>query len=117
MAEVTTAAYEDIRAYIEANWDFLEPYDDGDSAITRVDTSDDRITWVHADGAQTLQLEGVFSGDDSDITLPVTFAGSRVFDVDSGGSAYSDETYTNFTMEATDDEITITHEIEVPEVV
>lgn len=117
MAEVTEPGYQDLRDYIEANWDYMEPYDDNQNAILRIDVSDGRLQWTHTAGSQTLVLEGVFQGSDSDISLPQTFSGSRIFDVGTDGDAYSDESFTNFTMEDDNDQITIEHEIEVPEVV
>jgi hypothetical protein len=65
---------------------------------------------------QTLEITTVITGSDVDITLPQTFTKSALYKVASGGSALSLETYTQFTIEATNDQLTIKHRVEVPRV-
>jgi len=90
---------------------------DATTPIVRLNVSDARVTWTHAPGAQTLELTTIITGSDSDIQLPQTFAASAIYKVATVGDALSVETFTQFTIEATSDQLTIKHRIEVPRVV
>ncbi|MEC1720610.1 hypothetical protein [Schinkia azotoformans] len=117
MAEITTSAYQSIRDYIQANWQYIELRDDLGTPILRLSPSDSRVTWTHLVGDQTLKLQIIVKGSDVDITLPKTFASSHIFNVATGGTSFSDETFTAFTMSSVDDELTVIHSIQVPQVI
>lgn len=117
MAEIKQEGYQAIRDYIQANWKFIELRDDNGVAVLRADTTDSRVNFTHQAGSQTLELTIVVTGADSDITLPQTFASSAIYDVASGGTAYSEEPFTPFTMEGTGDQLTVKHQIQVPQIV
>jgi hypothetical protein len=117
MAEINTAGYQSIRDYIQANWKYIELRDDLGAAILRLSPSDSRVTWTHLAGDQTLKLQIVVKGSDSDIPLPQTFSSSAIYSVVTGGSAFSVESFTSFTMETDQDELTVIHSIQVPQVV
>lgn len=117
MAEVTSQAYQNLRDYIQSNWNYIELRDDTNTPILRINTSDSRVTWTHTPGSQTLELSCVITGSDADITLPQTFASSAIYNVASGGNAYSVETFTAFTMSNDADQLTIKHQFEVPQIV
>lgn len=117
MAEITSQAYQDLRDYIQANWQYIELQDDTGTPILRLSPSDSRVTWTHTAGEQTLKLQIIVKGSDTDITLPSTFASSHIFKVASGGSAFSSETFTSFTIESEQDELTVIHNISVPQVI
>lgn len=119
MAEITTYAYEDLRAYIEANWTYISLYDNGGTPaeVLRLPVSDARVTWTHTAGAATLELTIVITGADAEISasLPKTFASSRIFKVSSGGNSFSTETFSAFTIQTSSDQLTVKHRIEVPD--
>lgn len=117
MAEITTHAYQDLRDHIQTNWQYIELQDDTGNPIVRLSPSDERVTWTHDTNASTLSLQAVIKGSDTDITYPVTFVKSAIYDVATGGEAYSEEEFTPFTIEGDEDEITIIHNIEVPQVI
>lgn len=117
MAEITTQAYQNLRDYIQSNWKYIELRDDTSTPILRIDTSDPRLTWTHTAGSQTLELTCVISGSDVDITLPKTFANSAIYNVATGGDAFSVETFTAFTMQNEADQLTVKHQIQVPQIV
>lgn len=117
MAEINTDGYQSIRDYIEANWQYIELRDDTDTAIVRLSPSDSRVSWTHTAGDQTLKLQIIVKGSDADITASQIFASSAIYDVASGGNPYSVESFTTFTIEADEDELTVIHNIEVPQVV
>ncbi|WP_066173359.1 hypothetical protein [Bacillus marinisedimentorum] len=117
MAEVTSQAYQDLRDYIQANWQYIELQDDTGNPVLRLSPANSRVSWIHNAGEQTLKLQVVVKGSDTDITAPQTFAASAIFNVATGGSAYSVESFTPFTFESDQDELTVVHSIQVPQVV
>ncbi|MBY6273966.1 MAG: hypothetical protein CW346_17480 [Bacillaceae bacterium] len=116
MAEITSSAYQAIRDYIQQNWQYIELRDDLGNAILRLSPADSRVSWIHNAGDQVLKLQIVVKGSDADITKPQTFASSAIYDVATGGNAYSIESFTPFTIESDQDELTVIHSIEVPQV-
>lgn len=138
MAEVTAKAYEDLRQYIVDTWQYIELQDDSGTAIVRLSPDDSRVSWVHEKVEvetgfeydrlgnkipitetmlpNTLQLQIVITGSDSEITLPQTFAKSVLFNVDVDGDPLSTESFEIFEMVQAEDEITVTHNVEVPQV-
>lgn len=117
MAEITSVAYQNLRDYIQANWNYIELQDDTGTPILRLSPSDSRVTWTHNAGDQTLKLQIIVKGSDTDITKPKTFASSHIFNVATGGTSFSDEVFTAFTIETDQDELTVIHSIQVPQVV
>ncbi len=116
MAEINTSGYQAIRDFIQSSWKYIELRDETGNAIVRLSPSDSRVTWTHLTGEQTLKLQIVIKGSDSDISVPKTFASSAIYSVATGGSAYSAESFTPFTMETDQDELTVIHSIQVPQV-
>lgn len=117
MAEISNAGYQSIRDYIQSNWQYIELRDETNSPILRISTNDNRVQWSHDVGSQTLELTCIIKGDDADITKPVTFASSAIYDVVTGGSPYAVENFTPFTMENDADQLIIKHQIQVPQLV
>lgn len=114
--EITSAGYQSLRDFVQANWKFIELRDEVGSAILRLGTDDARVTWEHTAGAQTLQLKMIVKGSDSEITLPRTFASSAVYTSAEGGTELAMESFSDFTMEETGDELTVIHQLEIPQV-
>jgi hypothetical protein len=117
MAEITGAGYQDIRDHIENTWVYHELRDGAEAAIVRLQVTDPRVSWTHEAEAQTLELTTIITGSDVDINLPQTFASSALYKVATDGSALSVESFTQFTIEATNDQLTIKHRVEVPRIV
>lgn len=114
-SEIPSAGYTDLRDYVRNNWDYIELVDDTDSVVLRVSVSgDSRASWT--DNGQTQLAEITVSGSDADITTPVTIDESRLFDVSSGGSAYSSDTFAAATLQQDSDELTVQHEVQIPQV-
>lgn len=116
MAEITASAYQALRNYIQQNWKYIELRDDAGNAIVRLSPSDSRVTWVHNASDQVLKLQIVIKGSDIDIKKQKTFASSAIYDVATGGQPYSIESFTPFTIESDQDELTVVHAIQVPKV-
>ena len=118
MAEVTTAGYQDVRDYLEANWVYIELRDDADNPVMRLDTTDERVEWTHESEDQVLVLKVTLQGDDEDVTLPQKFEGSVIYKQAEGGDALTPvESFTIFEMAAEEDQLTVKHKLEVPQVV
>jgi len=116
MANATSFAYSDLRAYIVANWNYIELRDSLGNAFIRLSTSDTRVSWTHTVGSQTLELTVTIQGSNSDIQLPSAFSQSAIFKVATAGEAVSVETFPTFTMEGVGDELVIKHRMEVPRI-
>ena len=117
MSEIKTAGYQDLRDHIESTWAYIELRDNEGTAIVRIPVSDPRVSWTHSPGAQVLELTVTVKGSDADIPVPQTIAGSALYKVAAAGNALSEETFTAFTIMAAEDEITIKHQVQVPQVV
>ena len=118
MTELTGAGYQSVRDNIQATWAYAEIRDNAGVAIIRIEGTDPRLTWTHVANAQTLKRQIIIKGSDADISslLPKTFGGMALYSVASGGEALASETYTNFTMESTSDQLTLVLNVEVPKV-
>ncbi|MCC3645823.1 hypothetical protein JGK52_03875 [Cytobacillus oceanisediminis] len=116
MAEITSAAYQDLRSYIQSNWKYIELQDESGNKIVRLSPSDSRVTWTHLSAESVLKLQVIIKGSDADITSPKTFAKSVIYNVATGGSPFSTESFTPFKIESDQDELTVIHNIQVPQV-
>lgn len=121
MATVTTnlsaSAYQDLRNYIESTYQYVEITDNSDTQITRVQIggSDGRAVWSNAENANPLQLTITLSGSNSDIPNPSTIGGlylhKTATDTDRKNEAVA---LTIFTIQTTQDTLTITAQIALP---
>ncbi|MED4374307.1 hypothetical protein P9274_00985 [Schinkia azotoformans] len=115
MAEITSQAYDNLRNYIQTNWNYIELRNDSGTPIIRLNTTDLRVTSTLE--GQTVKLQVIVKGSDTDITYPITISSSAIYDVATGGNAYSVESFTPFTIESDQDELTVIHNIEIPKIV
>ena len=115
MAEITSTAYQDLRDHIQNTWKYIELRDDAGNPIVRLSVDDPRVDWTHKPNAQTLELSVTIKGSDSDIKIPKTFASSAIYNVATGGTAFSVEDFSSsFTIQAAEDELRVKHQIQVP---
>lgn len=119
MAEILASGYQSIRNFVEANWKYIELQKTDGTPVVRLTTSDTRVTWIHTANAQTLILQVVIKGSDADMTgsLPKEFGKSAIFSVATGGTPHSVETFSSFTLETAGDELTVQHQLQIPQVV
>lgn len=115
MAEITSQAYDNLRNFIKTNWKYIELRNEIGTPIIRLSPSDSRVTSTLE--GQTVKLQMIVKGADSDIITPVTISSSAIYDIATGGNAYSIESFTPFTIESDQDELTVIHNIEVPQVI
>lgn len=118
MAAITSAGYQDLRDYIQANWQYIELRDTSGAAVVRLPVSDARVDWVHATNAQTLQLRVILTGSDADVPVPVTFRSGALYKVAGGGNPFSVETLVegDALINADPDVVQATLSIQVPQV-
>lgn len=117
MAEITTEAYQDLRDYIQTNWNYIALNNSGGTEILRLSPLDSRVSWVHVPSSAELQLQIIVKGSDTEIPLSTTIASSSIYKVASSGTAYSKESFNPFTFESENDELTVIHSIQVPQTV
>lgn len=115
MAEIRQEGYQALRDYIQANWQYIELQDNTESPVVRLSPADSKVTWIHNAGESTLKLQIVLTG--ADVTLGTSISHSAIFNVVSGGLPFSKETFTSFTFESEEDQLTVVHSFEVPQVV
>lgn len=114
MAEIRQEGYQALRDFIQSNWQYIELQDNLDSPVLRLSPTDEKVTWIHNAGESVLKLQIVVTG--LDVTLGTTISHSAIYDVATGGLPYSKETFTSFTFESDEDQLTVIHSIQVPSV-
>jgi len=113
MTQVTTYAYDSIRAFAIGSWKYLEVQKADSTAIKRFTTIDGlTITQV----GQAVEYKIVISGVDALFTGQ-SVAKSVIYDVATSGQPIATETFAEFTFAASEDELTIKHVIQIPQVV
>jgi len=124
MGEITSDGYQSLRDFLNSSvavpnqWDYIALFDDTGSEVLRVSiTGDTRAQWQDVDGDPILQAKITITGGDSDVPTPTTFNASAVFDdtaANSGVQITQQESFTQATLDQSGDELTVTHDIEVP---
>ena len=118
MFEISQVGYQGIRDYIEANWKFIEVQDELGAKILRLDPSDPRVSWTHTPGAEVLELSVVINGSDAEVTLPQVFAKSAIFtSAEATEPVTTVVPFSTFEMTLEEDQLTVRHQIEVPQVI
>lgn len=116
MAQITLDGYNDIKAYVQANWTSFVISDPSGTQILRLSTSDSRITWSASD-VNPIIATIVLNGSDSDLSgiLPKTFGQIELRkDSEDVNGMTAVETFTTFTMTSTADQLTIKFNIQFP---
>lgn len=113
MTQVTNYAYDKIRAFAVGSWKYLEVQKADGTAIKRFTTTDGlTITQV----GQTIEYKIVINGANALFTSQ-SVAKSVIYDVATSGQPIATETFTVFTFAANEDELTIKHVLQIPQVV
>lgn len=113
MAQVTTYAYDKLTTFAIGSWQYLEVQKADGTPIRRFTTTDGlTITQV----GQTIVYQIVISGTDALFTGQ-TVSKSVVYDSATGGQPLATETFAEFTFITVEDELTVKHVIQIPQVV
>lgn len=114
--EITQNAYEDIREeYIKDNYNLMEILDDEDNVVLTLEISDNRLSWNHTTGDNPMELTAVLSGSDEEITLPQKISKSVIKKNDESITV-SERLTADFEFQEEEDELTIRHKLEIPEI-
>lgn len=114
MSNIFEYGYEQIRSFILSEWVYLELQDDSGTPLKRFGIADG-LTVTGDESTHEIEYKVIVSGAD------VLFSGQSVgksvlYDVDTGGTPIAVESFSTFTFEADDDELTIIHRLQVPQV-
>lgn len=112
MANINNYGYEQIRSFILSNWNYLELRTPTGTVLKRFSTADG-LTITGNATTQEIEYKIVVSGLDASFTGQ-SVGKSVLYDVATGGSAIATESFTNFTFESEDDELTVIHKLQVP---
>lgn len=117
MAEITTAGYEDLRAYVAANWTHIA-FRSAGGELFRLPLTDPRVQIESAAGANPVTIRADLAGDDTELgALPVTIQATQLFKGAVGGSGMTAvESFAPFTFGAESDTCTFRHHVEIPEI-
>jgi len=122
MAEINSTGYESLRNNIdervaEETWNVIAVTDGAGTEVVRLTTADSRVSIVSTSGSNPYQLEVTLTGSDGDITTPQDIGGSKVYRADSAGEDVTvEETTSTVTLENSNDEVVVTHDVEAPQV-
>lgn len=114
-----SAGNTDLREYIQANWTHVAVVDDTGTEQVRYNvTADSQTEWSSGSGTNPLTATITVTGSDiqnAGGTLPVTLTRTESYKSASATTRMAGDPYTDATLEAPNDELTITHNIEVPQ--
>jgi len=116
MADITSAGYDDIRAYIKNNWKIIKLYDSGNNEKISLEIGvDNRIGVSWTAGSSKIIYTLLLKGSDSDISplLPLTLAGIGIFK-NGVNSALVYEIFAPQTISSTNDVLYLTLELQIP---
>ena len=114
MSQFDNAGFDDLRNYIENNWNWLSLRDSSGSEVTRIDVnSDGRVSWSGSN-SNPMTLSGTFTGGDGDIAQATTYTEARLYKTSGSSTSMASESFTDATIEASVDELTISIDVEIP---
>jgi len=110
--------YEDLRTYLQNNWNWLAFVDGGGTEQLRWDlNNNNNVSWTNGPSTNPLTAEITVTGQDlvdAGGTLPITLVQTEVFKNSSATTRLGHDTHTEATFEATADEVVFTHDYEMP---
>ncbi|MFB5088636.1 hypothetical protein PGC35_15750 [Psychrobacillus sp. PGGUH221] len=114
MAQINNYGYGKLREYILSNWNYIEVQDESGIAVKRFGIADGlQITGNVA--TQEIEYKIVITGDAT--FLGKTVVKSVLLEVATNGSPIATEVFAPFTFETVDDQLTIIHKLQVPQIV
>lgn len=115
MGVINNYGYEKLRGFVLANWKYLEVQSDTGAVLKRFTVADGLVI-TGSESSTEIEYKLVLSGADP-IFTGQTVERSVLFDVATGGSSITTESFAKFTFESLDDELTLLHKLQVPQVV
>ncbi|MTD30126.1 hypothetical protein [Planomicrobium sp. YIM 101495] len=114
MAEINQYGYQKIREFVIANWKYLELRKPDGTVLKRFGIADG-LEIAGSANTPTIEYKLIIKGSDALFTNQ-TVGKSVVFDSPTGANAITTENFTSFTFESADDELTIIHKLQIPQV-
>ncbi|WP_342598807.1 hypothetical protein MHB48_15225 [Psychrobacillus sp. FSL H8-0483] len=114
MAQINNYGYEKLREYILSNWKYLEIQTPTSEVLKRYSTSNGLVITGTSTSTE-LEYKLVITGDAT--FLSKTVGKSVLFNVATNGSPIATEVFNPFTFETVDDQLTIIHKLQVPQIV
>lgn len=122
MAEILSAGYTELLNAINPNathddFDGIELLNSGTVQV-QATTSDSRVTVTSNAGSNPYTLQITVSPSDSDVSSGDSFDQSKVYNgaPSSATAVTAAESFTSVTLQETDDELVVDHDIEVPQI-
>lgn len=113
--EINQYGYQKIREFVIANWKYLEVRTPTGTVLKRFGTADGLVITGNGSTPE-ISYKLVIKGSDA-LFANQTVGKSVIFDSPTGTNAIATESLsTSFTFESADDELTIIHKLQVPQV-
>lgn len=110
--------FQDLRTYMQNNWNFVAVVDSNGNEIIRRDVDGDAgADWDSDPQSNPLTAVLTITGqdiEDAGHTLPVTLSMSETYKSDSATQRTTHDSFTDVTIDATNDEVQITHNYRAP---
>jgi len=112
--------YTDLRNYLQNNWNHIAVLDDTGTEQIRLEVgTDSNATFISDSSTNPLTAELVVSGQniqDAGGSLPVTLNKTEAYKSSSATTVMGSDTMSDATLEQSGDEVTITHDYEMPQI-
>lgn len=113
------AGYEELRQHAQSEWTWVALVDDAGSEVTRIDIlNDSRASWSSDYTTNPLEATITIHGGDADIDVaangPITLVRSESYESQSDTNRKGYDTFADVILETEDDELTLSHQIEIP---
>lgn len=113
-----SAGFSDLRSYIQSNWPFVAVIDDSGNEVLRWDVAaNSNASWSSGPSSNPLEATLVITGQDivdAGGSTPVTIDLTESYKTSSATTRMCGDPFTNATLEAPADEVTITHQLSLP---
>lgn len=117
MTEFSASGYDDLRAYVRNNWNWIAIVNSGGTEQARLDINNStNVTILSDETGNPLSVEIEITGSELSGSLPQTLSSTEAFKSSSATTVMSSDTFTDATMEASNDTLTITHDYELPQI-
>lgn len=117
MAEFEPEGYDDLRSYVRNNWNWIALVNSSGTEQIRLDiNSSADVTIISDETSNPLTVEIEITGSQLSGSLPQTLSEGEVYKTSGATTVMAQDTYTDATLEASNDTIIVTHDYELPQV-
>ena len=112
--QISSFGKADLMTYMSTNWSYIELYDETDTPVLRIPTSDARVTVQYPDPNGQVRMRLELKGDDVDVAAlkPFKVKGSSIFKVATGGNPMASKNLSAiFNMQTDEDMLVVNHRI------